>query len=95
MAFRVDKDKLNLAIAKVSELFEIKNLHEEQEKAIRAFFDGNDVFVSLPTGYGKSLIYQSIPVIATLLFKKLFTIFIISPLKALMDRKTRFNTLTV
>ena len=27
------------------------------------FFEGNDASVSLPTGYGKSLIYQAAPVI--------------------------------
>ena len=27
------------------------------------FFEGNDVSVSLPTGYGKSLIYQTAPMI--------------------------------
>ena len=29
----------------------------EQEKAIRGFIQGNDVFVSLPTGFSKSLLY--------------------------------------
>ena len=32
-------------------------LKAEQLKAVMAFLEGRDVFVSLPTGYGKSLIY--------------------------------------
>ena len=79
-----------MALAEVSKLFGIEKLHEEQEKAITAFYDDNDVFVSLPTGYGKSFIYQSIPVVATLLSKKPYTIFIISPLKALMADQVKY-----
>ena len=39
----------------------IKTFQEEQQKAIYMFFEGNDVSVSLPTGNGKSLIYQAAP----------------------------------
>ena len=35
---------------------------QEQQKAIDIFFEVNDVSVSLPTGYGKSSIYQAVPV---------------------------------
>ena len=33
-------------------------LKPEQEVAVRALLDGKDVLAVLPTGYGKSLIYQ-------------------------------------
>ena len=33
-------------------------LKQEQEVAVRALLDGKDVLAVLPTGYGKSLIYQ-------------------------------------
>ena len=33
-------------------------LKEEQRNAIKAFVDRKDVFAVLPTGFGKSLIYQ-------------------------------------
>jgi bloom syndrome protein len=38
-------------------------LKEKQLEAIMAFMSGRDVFVSLPTGYGKSLIYGLLPLI--------------------------------
>ena len=35
----------------------ISQLKEKQEEALLTFLSGKDIFVSLPTGYGKSLIY--------------------------------------
>ena len=50
------------AIAKVARLFNISTFNCHQKMAIRSFVeDKRDVFVNLPTGYGKSLIYQALP----------------------------------
>ena len=38
-----------------------RELKHEQTKAISSFVQGNDTFVALPTGYGKSLIYAALP----------------------------------
>ena len=38
-------------------------LKEKQIEAIDSFVKGKDVFVSLPTGYGKSIIYASLPLV--------------------------------
>ena len=84
------REAFNAAIKDVCETFGIENFHEEQQKAIDLFFDAKDVFVSLPTGYGKSIIFQSIPVIASSLWKKPCTIFIVSPLKALMEDQVNY-----
>ena len=43
--------------------FGIETFQKDQQKAIDMFFEGNDVSVSLLTGYGKSPIYQAAPVI--------------------------------
>ena len=40
-----------------------EELKDEQKEAVKAFANGKDVFVSLPTGYGKSLCYQILPVL--------------------------------
>ena len=36
-------------------------LKDKQIEAITAFVEGQDTFVSLPTGYGKSIIYAILP----------------------------------
>ena len=41
----------------------LKELKKEQRKAIHDFVSGRDVFVSLPTGYGKSFCYALLPVV--------------------------------
>ena len=48
-------------------------LKPEQLKAVMAFLEGRDVFVSLPTGYGKSLIYAILPAV----FDKLRSVLVI------------------
>ena len=35
--------------------------YEKQQEAVTLFIQGNDTFVSLPTGYGKSVIYAILP----------------------------------
>lgn len=37
------------------------NLKDKQRDAIKSFLNGNDTMIILPTGYGKSLIYQVAP----------------------------------
>ena len=37
------------------------SLKAEQRSAIKAMYEGRDVFVCLPTGYGNSLCYQTLP----------------------------------
>ena len=65
------------------------SLKREQLQAIQAFMSGQDVFVSLPTGFSKSLCSGILPRLFDL--KKLGTIekkesivIVVSPLKALM-----------
>ena len=38
-------------------------LKYRQAEAIKSFVSGHDVFVSLPTGYGKSKIYAILPLV--------------------------------
>ncbi len=41
----------------------IASLKEKQFEAINTYVCGHDTFVSLPTGYGKSIIYAVLPVV--------------------------------
>ena len=54
---------LDEAIAQSMQLMGISSLKTKQQEAIKAFMNGKDVFVTLPTGYGKSLIYLLLPLI--------------------------------
>ena len=65
------------------------------KKAIKAFVEGNDVFVSLPTGYGKSLCYALLPSVfdkKRRLAERTSIAMIVSPLIALMkDQSSSFT----
>lgn len=62
MASKVAVDEI---IIEVSKLFGIKELKEEQKKGTQAIVNGSDVFISQPTGYGKSLIFQMVPFVTS------------------------------
>ncbi len=55
------------------------SLKAEQELAITSFIRGKDVFVSLPTGYGKSLCFALLPSVFDML-EKASIVLVISPL---------------
>src|SRR5512134_1658393 len=63
--------------------FAIKRLRPEQEQAMLAVLGGRDAVVALPTGFGKSLIYQ---VPAMILDRPTI---VVSPLIALMADQER------
>ena len=61
-------------------------LHPEQKLAISSVLEGKDVFVILPTGFGKYVIYQSLPLITQKL------VLVISPLVSLMKNQVTVLT---
>ena len=74
-------------------------LRSQQKDAIKAFVAAHDVFVSLPTGFGKSLIYGCLPLLFDKLRCKLkpsSIVIVICPLIALMkDQVERFKSLGI
>ena len=60
------------------------SLKSEQETALLSFLGGRDVFVSLPTGYGKSLCYAALPATFDSLRQATSIVVTVSPLIALM-----------
>ena len=91
MAASADETSVSVAIEQVlSELQSISSLKEEQNTALEAFLRGKDVFALLPTGFGKSLIYQLAPLVVKKMGKvKNPIIVVVSPLVALMEDQIR------
>ena len=50
-------------------IFKVSSFYESLLRALYNFICGEDVFVNLPTGYGKSLIYQMAPLIHSWMHK--------------------------
>ena len=59
-----------LAMAEAARKMSI-DLKEKQKEAILSFVPGRDTFVSLPTGYSKSILYGILPMLYDLLLGKL------------------------
>ena len=52
------------AVSGVCLTFGVQNLNPQQEKAVSEFLGRSDVFVNLPTGYGKPLLYHMAPLVS-------------------------------
>ena len=64
----VDAGEFRRALESVCDIFKIPSLYSEQEKCLEELFKGKDVYASLPTGHGKSLIFYAAPIVAYELF---------------------------
>ena len=95
--WREEKFKEGLQLVKV--YFGVENLFEDQVKALRCFFQGKNIYFSAPTGYGKSLIFQAIPLIADIMRDCLpssSSTLVISPLQSLMlDQVTKLKKIGI
>lgn len=82
-----NEDRFKEGIDLMKHLYQVKDLFREQICALRGFFQGKDLFFSAPTGYGKSLVFHAIPIVADFLMEKLVgtsCIIVVSPLQSLM-----------
>ena len=57
----LERDRITAIVRVAAAEAGLQDLKPEQMQAILEFIDGRDIFVSLPTGYGKSLIYGLLP----------------------------------
>ena len=55
-------------------------LKKEQVESVRYVYDGKDVFVWLPTGFGKSVIYECLPFVFETLNERKTLVLVVSPL---------------
>ena len=88
-----DVDKMNLAFERVLECFKLQNLKDSQREALQNLVKGQDVFVIQPTGSGKSLIFQSAPIVFDTvrpLTNAKSIALVISPLSSLMQDQGRY-----
>jgi bloom syndrome protein len=80
------------AIAFSLEKLGYESLKPEQERVVREFLSGKDVFAALPTGYGKSLCYACLPhAFDSIRGKEGSIVVCVSPLTSLMlDQRAKF-----
>ena len=62
MASALESD-LRTVIGEVARGHVYERLKKEQLSAIEKFISGQDIFVSLPTGFRKSIIYEFLPTV--------------------------------
>lgn len=81
------EDVIDAAAASIG----VNTLKREQREAIMQFSQGRDVFVALPTGYGKSICYYSLPIVFDRIRKvsNKSIVVVVSPLIALMEDQVK------
>ena len=88
-------EKINAAIDHAMKTVGLESLKREQREAIQEFLSGKDVFVSLPTGYGKTYCYSLLPLAFDYLRESQHPSIVIcvSPLTALMmEQRAKMST---
>jgi superfamily II DNA helicase RecQ len=87
------------ALRQVCYFFQVDKLYDDQISAIKSFFKGNDVFLCASTGYGKSIVFQCIPLLTDILLEQVIgtsTAIVICPLVSLMhDQVKKMNNLGI
>ena len=79
-----------MAVYQAAQKLGYPTLRPNQHKAIKSFMEGHDVFISLPTGCGKSLCFSVLPYAFDYLYRRVGSIVIvISPLIDLMKDQVR------
>ena len=90
-------EECSKAVLDICPRFKVDKLYAQQEDALFQFIcQRKDVFVNLPTGYGKSVIFQMAPFVASKLpnFSPNSIVVVISPLVTLMkDQVSRLTSL--
>ena len=83
------KERIKAAVIEATALLGYSDLRPRQAQAVENFLQGKDVFISLPTGSGKSLCFFLLPKVfdilrATTSVDRQSIVVIVSPLVALM-----------
>ena len=90
-AAMVQDKVINKAVRMATTKLGYASLKDKQIQVITEFASGRDDFAALPTGYGKSLCYDCLPrVFDKLQSTKGSIVVVVSPLSALMKKKTGY-----
>ena len=82
-------ERLEIAVESAKNALKIEKLREYQKSAVIAVLQGKDVFLSQPTGAGKSLVYQMLPfAVEKLLGHEDIFVLVVSPLVSLIRDQT-------
>jgi superfamily II DNA helicase RecQ len=96
---KLESEHFQNALKFVCFLFQIDTLYDDQVNAIKAFLKGNNVFFCPITRYGKSIVFQAIPLLVDFLLDQAIgtsTVIILCPLVSLMlDQVNRLKELGI
>ena len=71
---RPSLESFRLCVQSICPKFNVSSLKESQFQALYSFICGEEVFVNLPTGSGKSLIFQLAPLVHTWMHEQVSSI---------------------
>ena len=87
-----DVELIALTRKRILETFQIESLKDLQREGLEMLISGRDVFVIQPKGLGKSLIFQSAPILFDIVRPRCgkSIVLVISPLVSFMLDQVRF-----